>query len=381
MRILLVGADETTAPLYRVRLLARLLAAQHEVRVVAFDLGNGPDDPGRPDDFSVERVKLASRDALAHATRYLARMGSRPDVIYAMKPRPTSMGVALRVGQALGIPVVVDVDDPELALVPPFSGRIWRQWLGVWRMRAHPNHYGALRSLESRRNELSGVTVVSRALQREWGGTWVPQPVEPAVFDPLLHEGARWREDWGLSEVEPVVFAGSALPNKGVEDVLTALRELDRPWRLLIAGPRTPLAERLAREDSRVFVTGSLPPEVVPRVLAMARAVALPQRPDPASRGQMPIKLAEAMAMACPVVATAVSDIPEVLGDAGWIVPPGDRAALARTLKAVLDDPEEAHKRGMAARDRVLRHHSPGPLGETLEAALAAAIAQHRSRP
>jgi len=380
MRLVLVGADESTAPLYRVRLLARLLGARHEVRVVAFDLGGRPSPDPRPDDFPVERVRLPLRDALALAIRQLSQPGGRPDAFYAMKPRPTSMGAALEAGRALGVPVLLDVDDPEPALVPPYSGRAWRQWLGSWAMRDHPNRYGALRALERRRGELAGITVVSRDLQRQWGGTWVPQPVEPDRFDPR-HVSGDLLADWGLADTEPVVFAGAALPNKGVEDALEALQALDRPWRLVIAGPRTPLAEHLARRDGRVLVTGSLPPGQVPRLLAGARAVALPQRPDPASRGQMPIKLAEAMAMARPVVATAVSDIPEVLGSAGWVVPPGDRAALERALFEALAHPDEAARRGREARHRVLRHHAPGPLGDTLEAVLRSAIAHHRARP
>ncbi len=381
MRLVLVGADESTAPLYRVRLLARLLGDRHEVRVVAFDLGDGRSNDPRPDDFPVQRVRLPLHDALPLAIRHLSHLEGRLDAFYAMKPRPTSMGAAMQAGRALGIPVLLDVDDPERALVPPYSGRAWRQWLGSWAMRAHPNHYRALRALERRRGDLAGLTVVSRELQRQWGGTWVPQPVETDLFDPRRLEGDDLLAEWGLSETEPVVFAGAALPNKGVEDALGALQALDRPWRLVIAGPRTPLAESLARQDGRVLVTGSLPPGQVPRLLAGARAVALPQRSDPASRGQMPIKLAEAMAMARPVVTTAVSDIPEVLGNAGWVVPPGDRPALARALHEALEYPEEAARRGLEARHRVMRHHAPGPLGETLEAALQAAIAHHRSRP
>ena len=60
---------------------------------------------------------------------------------------------------------------------------------------------------------------------------------------------------------------------------------------------------------------------------------------------------------------------------------PGDRPALSRVLYEALAYPEEAARRGRAARRAVLRHHAPGPLGDTLEAVLQAAIAHHRARP
>jgi glycosyltransferase involved in cell wall biosynthesis len=47
----------------------------------------------------------------------------------------------------------------------------------------------------------------------------------------------------------------------------------------------------------------------------------------------------EAMASAAPVVATAVGNLPDLLGDAGALVAPGDPAALAQALDEVLTDP------------------------------------------
>jgi glycosyltransferase involved in cell wall biosynthesis len=47
----------------------------------------------------------------------------------------------------------------------------------------------------------------------------------------------------------------------------------------------------------------------------------------------------EAMASAVPVVATAVGNLPDLLGDAGALVPSADPAALARALDDVLTDP------------------------------------------
>lgn len=54
----------------------------------------------------------------------------------------------------------------------------------------------------------------------------------------------------------------------------------------------------------------------------------------------LPSVLSEAMASRCPVVATAVGGVPEIIGNTGWpLVEPGDPAALAQAITEVLQMP------------------------------------------
>ena len=61
----------------------------------------------------------------------------------------------------------------------------------------------------------------------------------------------------------------------------------------------------------------------------------------------------EAMACGVPVVATTGGGLPEVIGDAGVLVPPGDEAALARAITRLLADPAERERIGRRGRERV----------------------------
>ena len=67
------------------------------------------------------------------------------------------------------------------------------------------------------------------------------------------------------------------------------------------------------------------------------------------------LTLLEAMAAALPVVATDVGGNREVViaGETGFLVPPGDPAALARALITLLSDPARASQFGAAGRSRV----------------------------
>ena len=48
---------------------------------------------------------------------------------------------------------------------------------------------------------------------------------------------------------------------------------------------------------------------------------------------------AEAMSCGAPVVSTTAGALPEVVGDAGILVPPADPAALAEAIKYLMDNP------------------------------------------
>ena len=86
-------------------------------------------------------------------------------------------------------------------------------------------------------------------------------------------------------------------------------------------------------------------------MLGAADVVALPSLWE-----GLPLTLIEALAMAKPVVATAVNGVPDVVvdGHTGLLVPPGDGDAFGRRLLELLDAPDRATRLGRAGREHVL---------------------------
>ena len=80
----------------------------------------------------------------------------------------------------------------------------------------------------------------------------------------------------------------------------------------------------------------------------------------------LPVVVLEEMAAGLPVVATAVGGTPEVVEDGvtGWLVPPGDAAALARRITDLLASPESARAMGLAGRRRVATHFTFAAMAE-----------------
>jgi glycosyltransferase involved in cell wall biosynthesis len=66
--------------------------------------------------------------------------------------------------------------------------------------------------------------------------------------------------------------------------------------------------------------------------------------------------VAEGMACGKPVVAVSAGAVPEVVGAggvSGWLVPPGDPAAMSEAIRQLLGDPTRRLAMGEAARQRI----------------------------
>lgn len=74
----------------------------------------------------------------------------------------------------------------------------------------------------------------------------------------------------------------------------------------------------------------------------------------------LPMSLLEAISYGVPFVATAVGEIPVLLGEAagGGLVAPGNAAALARAMGAALSDPEAARQKAARIRGELEEHWS-----------------------
>lgn len=74
----------------------------------------------------------------------------------------------------------------------------------------------------------------------------------------------------------------------------------------------------------------------------------------------IPQSLTQALAMECPVVASAVGGVPEVVRDGctGLLVPPGDPRSLAEKIAFLLKHPDQGKQMGQAGRETIQEDYS-----------------------
>ena len=144
-------------------------------------------------------------------------------------------------------------------------------------------------------------------------------------------------------------------PLKGLRYLLEAVAEIrrEREIRLVVIGkPKTDgVIERLVAELSlgdTVRFTGRIPHEEFARYYAEATMAVIPSLYE-----GFGMPAGEAMACGVPVISTTGGALPEVIGDAGILVPPADKSALKEAILALLNDPERRRRLGEAGLARV----------------------------
>ena len=156
------------------------------------------------------------------------------------------------------------------------------------------------------------------------------------------------RDELGVSSSRPIVgFVGQIVPRKGVTTLITAMADVvaQLPDALLvIVGSAPPDETEYEAECRRLTTALGLDKHVrfvgyrrdVPAFMRTFDVFALPTRSEPFGK-----VVIEAMAAGCPVVASRVGGIPEIVtdDDLGTLVPPDAPAALSTALVDYLTNP------------------------------------------
>src|SRR5262245_61540770 len=228
--------------------------------------------------------------------------------------------------------------------------------------------------------------VCCQFLKQRYGGVWLPQGTDTTRFDPARFDKQATRRKWGLPEDATLLFfGGNPQPNKGLEETIAALHALEGRVnaRLVVVGRDAshPYTKKImAHAGDKASGLGPQPFDLMPELLATADIVPLPQNEEPKSRGYIPAKMYEAMAMALPVIGSDLCDIPTILEGCGYVVRAGDSRAVQTTIEHVLTHPEEARETGRRARQRIIERYSwevmDGILFDAIES-----VAQRRRLP
>lgn len=165
---------------------------------------------------------------------------------------------------------------------------------------------------------------------------------------------------------------------KGMDRVISALRIVKEKYPEVLylvcgTGPDLPRLQALAqhyRVQEHVLFAGNIPAERLSDHYNLGEAFVMVSREDwetPNVEG-FGIVFLEAAGCAKPSIGGRSGGIPDAVGGAefGWLVDPTDDEAIAQAMLEVLDNPEEARRRGEAARKRALERFTWTVMAESV---------------
>jgi glycosyltransferase involved in cell wall biosynthesis len=306
---------------------------------VAFACREGSELAERARALGLEAFLLAMPSDLslsAIARLALLARSWRPDVLLCCNQRALRLGAPA--ARLAGVPRVVMRDGLQGSL----RGSRYNRWMA---------------------RLVDGFIVNADATRRELL-TWLPADRVKVIYNGIelppydqAREGAELRRALGCPTGAPVLLSVARLvSDKDHATLLTAFRRVaqrDERARLWIAGDgplRPTLAAQVERFGLSEWVAFLGFRGDVPRLLAAADVLVISSL-----REGLPNVALEAMAARRPIVATAVSGIPELVrdGETGLLVPPAAPDALASALAVLVGDPVRRRQMGERGRRRV----------------------------
>ena len=375
MKVSVLCFDVSDNAVGRAWLLARLLEPLGAVEIVGPRFGAAVWEPLAEESIPVRSLPGGRLPAFATRLPALARMADG-DLLYASKPRLTSAGIGYLARVAGHRPLLLDVDDWEVGFF-----RRGGRWGTVGRAMNLSNPRGLTWTwlMERMMGLADGITVASRFLEQRFGGVLIPHVRDTDRWAPGRDDPDPARERLGVDKERVVMFLGTPRAYKGVLDLAAAVARIGRSdvvLALVGTEPDSETGRAVVAQHPGARLIGRIPIAQVPAYLAAAHLVVVPQRDSSDTRGQVPAKLFDAMALGRPIVSTRVSMIPEILEGCGLLVEPGDVAGLAAAITRLLDQPDEARALGEAARRRAVERYS----FESARAALFPLVERVRAR-
>ncbi|MFX1539025.1 MAG: glycosyltransferase family 4 protein [Promethearchaeota archaeon] len=207
----------------------------------------------------------------------------------------------------------------------------------------------------------------------------IPHAIDTDVFKPQSRD-LPLCDKYGIDQDELLIlYVGRIARSKGMCELIYAFKKLvqdlqlkSRRIKLMMAGSG-PLLRRIKRViselnlDRYVVIPGNLEYREIPKIHNLADIFVMPSIPTRWGQEKFGIAIIESMACAKPVISTLSGSIPEVVGEAGILVPPADFLSLYQAIKRLILDETLRMKLGQMAKTRVEKNFSVSIVAKKLK--------------
>lgn len=232
--------------------------------------------------------------------------------------------------------------------------------------------YHFLKMQEKTVDKLDNIITVSKVSQQDIAKHFLRAPDKtPVIYNGIDTTVFRPLADIPKQEYRLITTASADQPLKGLSFLLQAVAALSPRYpqiklcvvgKLKENGSTAKLLKELKLENHVDFISGISTEALVEQYAQSTIAI------SPSLYEGFGLPAGEAMACGLPIISTDGGALPEVVGDAGIIVPKADSHALAEKISYLFDNPEARTELARSARQHILDNFCWSKVAEQLSA-------------
>lgn len=285
------------------------------------------------------------------------------DIVYAIKSKPTSFGLAMSLKNIRKVPVVLDISAKESYNCFPYTDNTLKGVLSTFYMVNDTNSYLYTKILEKRIKLADELTVSSKLLQKEYGGTLITSSVNEDIFNPSLYKINEIRETMGWKDKKVIFFGGIINRDTDIDLLIDSVENINRnDLILVIVGDN-----KKYKESEKIRYIAYQPTENIAKLLSSSDIVIIPQKNTHSSFGKIPIKFYDAILSEIPIICPDIYDFSDNLNDYCEVYKTGNKDSLSKTILDIRDNIEEFKVKSRNRRERYIENFGFKKMSEKLK--------------
>ncbi len=205
------------------------------------------------------------------------------------------------------------------------------------------------------------IIVLSKGIQNYFKNTYGRKTrfIPNGVSRPEVRKAEKITEKYGLEKDQYILFLGRLVPEKGIQYLINAFREINIDKKLVIAGGSSDTdvfldqLKELARGDDRIIFTGFIQGQILEELYSNAYLYVLPSDLE-----GMPLSLLEAMSYGNCCLVSDIEECASVVENHGMVFKKGDVEDLKEKLKTACETKSLVQKYREKASDYICKKYS-----------------------
>jgi len=379
MKISILTPDLSINSLGRAYILAKALQKKYHIEIAGPLFGKEIWGPVADDNtivYKTVRIGTGLKQIFTLRDLYKKIDG---DIIYASKPFLASFGMGLIKKFFAKKTLILDIDDWEAGLIKDnygnytFIGKLKKLKKSLLKIYKTNTFWNIILS-DKLVKFADKITVSNYFLKNKYGGIIIWHGRDESFLNPDNFSRTDLRKYYKINKNQKIImFLGTPRKHKGLSELVEAISLIKNNNIILyLVGmdeKRYSIDLKKYAEkklSGRFKAYGIQPFSKIPEFLSLADIVVIPQQKTYFTSGQVPAKVFDAMAMAKPIIATNVSDLPKILNGCGLITEPGNPVDLSKSINYLLSNPEKTAQLGQKAREKFLSEYSWKKMAEIL---------------